>query len=96
MYSLFEVSLLLLYAWPALLCQELSHLLVHPGPAVMRLQGLDSFRDAPVSLCVHVLDQVLPQGRWAHNTVPGKIISRDSARSYNILHQRFLGQMAYV
>ena len=57
--ALLQVSLLLLYADPALLRQELGHLLLHPGPAIVGPQCLNSFINSPVALRVHVLDQVL-------------------------------------
>ena len=74
MDSLLEVGPLLLDAVPALLCQKLGYLLVHPGPAVM-----NSFGYTPVSFHMHVLDQVLPQGGGggAKHPVPRKIVSRE-------------------
>ena len=74
--ALLQVGLLLLYADPARLRQELSHLLLHPGPAIMSPQCLNSFYYSPVALRMHVLYQVLSQRGGANYPVPGTIVSR--------------------
>ena len=44
----------------------------------MSLKSLNSFCYAPMAFGMHVLYQMLTQGRGAYHPVPRKIVSRDS------------------